>query len=192
MKKRISLIILLAAVTLSGMAQTIGEAFYIYRNDGQFNAFFRDEVLSIEYSNYDVDSIYYDEVVTQVVNTADSVYKIPLAAIDSVGFVQPETKYVKDIIRMEPLLPYIVSVDGLTITFSNSMPTSMMPRVGDILLQDNFDSEKLPSGFAGRVAECNGIQVVCDSVSFEDIYEQIVCYGNYTAINDETNRSMRL
>jgi len=192
MKKRLSLILLLAAVTLSGMAQTIGEAFYIYRNDGQFNAFFRDEVLSIEYSNYDVDSVYYDEVVTQVVNTADSVYKIPLAAIDSVGFVQPETKYVKDIIRMEPLLPYIVSVNGLTITFSNSIPTSMMPRVGDILLQDNFDSEKLPSGFAGRVAECNGIQVVCDSVSFEDIYEQIVCYGNYTAINDETNRSMRL
>ena len=192
MKKRLSLILLFAAVTLSGMAQTIGEAFYIYRNDGQFNAFFRDEVLSIEYSNYDVDSVYYDEVVTQVVNTADSVYKIPLSVIDSVGFVQPETKYVKDIIRMEPLLPYIVSVDGLTITFSNSIPTSMMPRVGDILLQDNFDSDKLPSGFAGRVAECNGIQVVCDSVSFEDIYEQIVCYGNYTAINDETNRSMRL
>ena len=94
MNKRLSLILLFAAVTLSGMAQSIGEAFYIYRNDGQFNAFFRDEVLSIEYSNYDVDSVYYDEVVTQVVNTADSVYKIPLAAIDSVGFVQPETKYV--------------------------------------------------------------------------------------------------
>lgn len=192
MKKRLSLILLLVAVTLSGVAQTIGEAFYIYRNDGQFNAFFRDEVLSIEYSNYDVDGVFYDEVVTQVVNTADSVYKIPLAAIDSVGFVQPETKYVKDVIRMEPLLPYIVSVDGLSITFSNSIPTSMMPRVGNILLLDNFDSDKLPNGFAGRAVECNGIQVVCDSVSFEDIYEQIVCYGNYTAINDETNRSMRL
>ena len=190
--KHISLMILFAAITFSGMAQTIGEAFYIYRNDGQFNAFFRDEVQSIEYSYEDADGNTYDEIVTQVVITADSVYKIPLAAIDSVGFVQPETKYVKDIIRMEPLLPYIVSVDGLTITFSNSIPTSMMPRVGDILLQDNFDSDKLPSGFAGRVAECNGVQVVCDSVSFEDIYEQIVCYGNYTAINDETNRSMRL
>ena len=50
--KRISLMILLAAITLSGMAQAIGEAFYIYRNDGQFNAFFRDEVQAIEYSYY--------------------------------------------------------------------------------------------------------------------------------------------
>ena len=41
MKNRLSLILLLAAVTLSGVAQTIGEAFYIYRNDGQFNAFFK-------------------------------------------------------------------------------------------------------------------------------------------------------
>ena len=73
MKHRLGLILLFAAVTLAGMAQTIGEAFYIYRNDGQFNAFYRGEVLSIEYSNYDADSVYYDEIVTQVVNTADSV-----------------------------------------------------------------------------------------------------------------------
>ena len=43
MKRFLNFIILLAAVALSGMAQTIGEAFYIYRNDGGFNAFFRDE-----------------------------------------------------------------------------------------------------------------------------------------------------
>ena len=86
MKRRLYLIILLAAIAFSGMAQTVGEAFYIYRNDGGFNAFFRDEVQSIEYSNYDADGNYYDEIVTQIVNTVDSVYKIPLAAIDSVAF----------------------------------------------------------------------------------------------------------
>ena len=48
-------------------AQTIGEAFYIYRNDGGFNAFFREEVDSISYSNYDVDSLYYEDIVTQLV-----------------------------------------------------------------------------------------------------------------------------
>ena len=53
--KKLHLIILLLAVTLGGMAQTIGEAFYIYRNDGQFNVFFRDEVQSIEYSYADED-----------------------------------------------------------------------------------------------------------------------------------------
>ena len=89
MKRRIYLILLFLAVTLSGMAQNIGDAFYIYRNDGEFNAFFRDEVQSIEYSYEDADGNTYDEIVTQIVTTADSIYRIPIAAIDSIGFVQP-------------------------------------------------------------------------------------------------------
>lgn len=173
-------------------AQTVGDAFYIYRNDGGFNAFFRDEVDSITYSCYDLDSVYYNDYVMQVVYTPDSIYRIPLATIDSVGFVQPETKYVSDVVLIEPLLPYIDFVDGLTITFSSGIPTSLMPRVGDVLLLDNFDFDKLPDGFAGKVIESNGLQVICDSVSFEDIFEQIVCYGSYTVINDETSRRMRL
>ena len=179
-------------VVVPPTAHNVGEAFYIYRNDGGFNAFFREEVDSITYSNYDNDSIWYNDVVTQVIYTLDSIYHIPLAAIDSVGFVQPETKYLSNVIRMEPMLPYIINVDGLTVTFSSSMPSNLMPRVGDVLLQDNFDSDKLPDGFAGKVVECQGLQIVCDSVSFEDIYEQIVCYGSYTAVNDEEKKKMRL
>ena len=85
MKRRLYLIILLAAVAFSGMAQNIGEAFYIYRNDGQFNAFFRDEVQSIEYSYEDAEGNSYDEIVTQIVTTADSIYKIPIASIPHIG-----------------------------------------------------------------------------------------------------------
>ena len=36
---------------------TIGEAFYIYRNDGEINGFIRSDVDSIAYSRYDADSI---------------------------------------------------------------------------------------------------------------------------------------
>lgn len=71
----------------SSGAGSIGEAFYIYRNDGEFNAFFRDEVDSIAYSDYDIDSIRHTNFVVQDVFTEDSIYRIPLAAIDSVGFV---------------------------------------------------------------------------------------------------------
>ena len=192
MKRRLYLIILLAAVTLSGMAQNIGEAFYIYRNDGEFNAFFRDEVQSIEYSYEDADGNMYDEIVTQIITTADSVYRIPLAAIDSLSFVQPETKYVSAVVHIQPLLPYIVSVDGQIINFTSNIPSNLMPKVGDILLQDSFDSDKLPDGFAGRVVKISGQEVTCESVSFEDIYERIVCYGSYTAVNDEVSNSIRL
>lgn len=176
MKKRISLIILLAAVTLSGVAQTIGEAFYIYRNDGQFNAFFRDEVLSIEYSNYDVDSVFYDEVVTQIVNTADSVYKIPLDVIDSVGFVTPETKYKPGVIQLEgDILNYIISQESLSIFFRTETPNSLLPRIGDKLITMEM-TDLFPIGFAGEVIDVknkdNSIEVKCTSVNILDVFEQ--------------------
>ena len=192
MKRQLYLFLLFAAVTLSGMAQTIGEAFYIYRNDGQFNAFYRDEVQSIEYSYEDAAGNTYDEIVTQIITTTDSVYRIPIASIEKVEFVQPETIYNSQVVHMESMLPYIVSVDGLNIFFSSSIPSNLMPKVGDILLHDSFESELMPEGFSGRVIQSSGQQVVCESVSFEDIYEQIVCYGSYTAVDDGTNRSLHL
>ena len=170
--KRISLIILLAVVVLSGMAQNIGEAFYIYRNDGQFNAFFRDEVQSIEYSYYDADSVKYEEIVTQVVITADSVYKIPLALIDSVGFVTPETKYKEDAVVLSgSLFDYLISADSLVLTFSSSIPYSLLPKVSDKLVTMEL-TDKLPCGFAGKVRSIenigNNITVYCDSLAFEE------------------------
>ena len=88
-------------------AQTVGEAFYIYRNDGQFNAFFMEDVDSMTYSYYDENNVRYDEIVTQRVYTKDSLYNIPLAAIDSVAF------RVNDIVVSQDYLP--VSEDGYTI-----------------------------------------------------------------------------
>lgn len=191
MKKRISLIILLAAVTLSSVAQTIGEAFYIYRNDGQFNAFFRDEVLSIEYSNYDVDSVYYDEVVTQVVNTADSVYKIPLAAIDSVGFVQPEKKFQPDVLRMdEAWLPYVLSITDSSITFRPSTPSALLPKQGQVMVAETYD-HPFETGFSGRVSQ---VRTYPDSIVFDvediflsDIYQCLVAVGISSSEGSEEN-----
>ena len=173
--KRISLIILLAAITLSGMAQTIGEAFYIYRNDGQFNAFFRDEVQSIEYSYYDADSVKYEDIVTQVVITADSVYKIPLAAIDSVGFVTPETVYKPGVIKLEgEIRSYIVSSDSLTIYFKSETPNTILPKINDYLFTEEV-SDVFYNGFIGKVEsvkEENGFKVVvCSQADFEDVFE---------------------
>lgn len=66
------------------------EAFYIYRNDGDFNGFFFDQIVRMGYSKFDLDSIEHDIYVVQEVETADSTYRIPLAAIDSIGFQQPD------------------------------------------------------------------------------------------------------
>ena len=189
MKQRLYLILLLVAVTLSGMAQTIGEAFYIYRNDGQFNAFFRDEVISIDYSYKDADGNTYDEIVTQIVNTPDSVYKIPLAAIDSVSFVQPETIYMEDAVPLTgTLFDYLVSADGMTLTFDGSLPAAMIPKEGDKIVTMEL-TDKLPYGFSGKVQnvynKATGIDVVCDSIEFTEVVKQF--YGIIEMGNSDTN-----
>ena len=76
------------------------EAFYIYRNDGDFNGFFYDEVVEMRYSKIGVDSVEYDKWVTQEVVLADTIYRIPLGAIDSIGFEQPE-------IRLNPNIKFV-------------------------------------------------------------------------------------
>lgn len=48
------------------------EAFYIYRNDGNFDGFFFDEVQSMSVSKFDLDSIEHDDYVVQDIVLADT------------------------------------------------------------------------------------------------------------------------
>ena len=187
--KRLHLILLLAVMTLSSMSQTVGEAFYIYRNDGQFNAFFRDEVVSVDYSQEDAEGNHYDEIVTQIVNTVDSVYMIPLASIDSISFVQPETIYQEDAIPLEgTLFDYLISVDGMTLTFASNMPATLTPKVGDKIVTMEL-TDKLPYGFSGMAKlvtnSSSGIEVLCDSIELDEVVKQF--YGIVIMGDDGTN-----
>lgn len=191
--KKVQLIILYLTVVLTTTAQTIGEAFYVYRNDGQFNAFFRDEVDSIAYSHYDADSLFYDEIVMQLVYTADSLYRIPLAAIDSVGFVQPETKYKEDAVPLiGNLFDYIISSDSLSLTFALSTPSSLLPAIGDKLVATDL-SDKLPIGFTGTVRQVeqtdNGYVVSCDSLALEEVVEQF--YGVVEIVGQQSDGNVQ-
>lgn len=179
-----------SAITVT--AQTIGEAFYIYRNDGQINGFFREEIDSMTYSHYDLDSLYYDEIVTQLVYTPDSLYRIPLAAIDSVGFVTPETKYQPGVIDLsEKLMPYVTGCDSLTITFSSSTPKNFLPRVGDKIMTLEMN-EFFPAAFAGEVRSIKGNKVECSRVALEDIFETYYDVSSvFGYIDDETNATSR-
>lgn len=177
-------IISLIVLVLPAKAQ---EAFYIYRNDGEFNAFFCDEVDSITYSNYDIDSVYHENVVVQDVYTQDSICRIPLAAIDSVSFCKPENRYSSRVRKIDNLIQYITDVDGMTICLSSSTPSNLFPKKGDVLLYEYFEDERLPLGFAGKVAIVDNQRIVCDSVSFEEVYDKYVCFGEYIAIGDQDN-----
>lgn len=117
------------------------EAFYIYRNDGDFNGFFYDEVIEMRQSKIGVDSVEYDRWVTQEVVLADTVYRIPLAAIDSIGFQQPEIKLNPRVkfMEQEGLCPYLDRVTENYIIFNN-LPAHLVPQVGDVLIGLPTDS----------------------------------------------------
>ena len=177
MKKTI-LSFLLFLMAVSGIGQNIGEAFYIYRNDGVINAFFREEVDSMTYSYCDMDSIYYDEMVSQVVYTPDSTYWIPLSAIDSVSFVTPETKYQNDVIVIEgELRNYVFSSEGMTIIFRTDTPSNLLPRVGDKLVTTELSST-FTTGFAGKVESVvndgKSIVVTCSPVGLDEVFKEFL------------------
>ena len=186
--KKIFTLILMAVTAITATAQTIGEAFYIYRNDGQFNAFFRDEVDSIAYSHYDADSLYYEENVTQLVYTADSLYRIPLAAIDSVGFVQPETAFKADVTPITgDLLDYVIAVDNLTLTLSPQIPNSLLPSIGDKIVSVDLE-DPFPYGFLGRVISVSqmsdGYIIECEFIGLEEAVDRL-CVTTAMATADD-------
>ena len=174
MKKGIfTLLMVISAV--AGMSQTIGEAFYVYRNDGMINTFFRSEIDSIAYSYYDADSLLYDEIVSQVVYTPDSIYKIPLAVIDSVGFVTPKTEYQPDVISLEGAIrDYVIGSDSLTIYFRSNTPFNILPKTGDKLVTTEI-SDVFWGGFLGKVVDKeergDTIALHCDAIDLEEAYK---------------------
>ncbi len=64
-------------------------AIYIYRNDNDFNAHLNPDVQRIQFSSVGTDGKWYDNALVQEVWTPDSVFRIPVAAVDSVTFQAP-------------------------------------------------------------------------------------------------------
>lgn len=194
MKRLILLTALAVACALQLNAQ---EAFYIYRNDGQFNAFFHEEVDSIVYSNIDLDSLLHDEYVVQEVYTEDSIYRIPLVAIDSVGFVKPKTRFQPGVRRIEELCEqYLNGAEGMTLTFKGNMPSGVRPKRGEILAFLDYGNPILENGFIGRVGKMetigDNLVVTCDSVnSIKEIFSQFIAVEEIAADNGGGHRVRR-
>lgn len=163
-------------------------AFFVYRNDGGFNAFFTDEVDSLVYERFVPDSTTQPDDWTHcAIYMPDSVCRIPLAAIDSISFTRPSTVYKQNVVRLDPLLPYLKQIDGMNLRFSASLPQRLQPKVGHVLIYEKFD-DTLPNGFAGRVSqvsqEAGDLVYACDSASLNDIYDRLLWFGEFTVEND--------
>lgn len=191
-------VILLLSVAQSLMAQ---EAFYIYRNDGDFNGFFYDQVKRMNMSKVDFDGVEHDDYVIQEVLTDDSLYRIPIVSIDSISFVQPEIIFNPSLKNMEEtgLTPYIESI-GLygnekVVYLRDDIPLELTPQVGDVLV--SFDEAFLePYGansFSGKVRSIEHdpnypiLNIYCDLITdLGDIFVQFITVEQVTA--DESGK----
>lgn len=191
MKRLLSLIIICLCSLFDSFSLKAQEAIYIFRNDEQLlSAFFYSEIDSITYSAYDEAGVVHNEYVAQVVHTPDSVYRIPLAVIDSVTFVQPETIYQPGAYELDArYTPYVKTVDSLTITFMSSLPPDLKPSKGNVLYNFTYQAP-FERGFLGRVKSVNtnadGIVVDCDLADITEVFEQYVSYQIHTPDGAET------
>lgn len=182
----------LSLFTTPAMAQ---DAFYIYRNDGEFDGFFFDDVIRMGYSKIDPQGVEHEEYVIQEIETADSLFRIPLCAIDSIGFQQPEIIFspkVKHIDQMglKAYMTDFFADQDRTVFFklNPDTPRELVPQEGDVLV--NFSDPSLKysivseENFAGlackvkqlrRYDEWSQWYVYCDPVTdLADIFVQLI------------------
>lgn len=159
----------------------VQDALYIYRNDGGFHGFFYGDIERFEYSRIDTLGVEHEDYVVQEIVTADSIYRIPISAIDSIGFVTPETVYKKDVVHTtkSELWNYVIGSDSFTVVrFASSTPAALIPKVGDKIVTTD-SREYLPGGFYGRVTGVDnttqGIEVVCETPELTELFDTWVC-----------------
>ncbi len=188
MKLRYFPILLQLVSLVIGFTVKADNNIYIYRNDGKFNAFHSEDVDSMRYSDIDLDGIRHSGPVVQEICTADSIYRIPLAVIDSVSVLEPEIRYTSKVKHLYPdYVPYILGTDSLTLSVDTTLPYDMTIKKGDILVYERFD-ELFENGFAGRVVSITNtgyLSVVCEAVELSEIYDQFIGFGETTLSQDE-------
>ena len=176
-----ALAVMLAALSVqTASAQATQDALYIYRNDGGFNGFFFSDIERIEYSKVDTLGKTQKEYVVQEIYALDSVFRIPLSAIDSVTFVTPETVYKKDVAHTteSKLWDYVTGSDSVKVLkLKTTTPSSLVPRKGDKIVTTK-SRKYLPGGFYGVVKSVKtgskNITVTCEVPNLTDLFDQVV------------------
>lgn len=173
----------LTALSLQGReafrSELDGQYMYVYRNDRNAPEIIAyDKFTGMEFANLR-DSIAggFD---TQVINTVDTVYNIPLGAIDSIAFHTQSNLYVDGVVVIEqPLSDYVYKSVDQRLYLQKSMPESLRPQKGQVLFTFGV-RKRLPLGFAGRVKEISvsGDSLIydCEEIDIDDVFER---YSGY-------------
>ena len=151
MRRALCLICLLLTA-IGTRAQEEAEQVLVFRNTGEVNLFFTDSLQCIEFSHFDADSLEYEEIVSQVFQTADTTLIVPLCEIDSVAFGPRNEVVWKENVHnlQEEGTQWIIRYDGQCVYYQQETPTNILPKKGDKLFYGVQD-DLFPTGLIARV-----------------------------------------
>ena len=163
-------------------------ALYNYRNDGAFNAWLNIDIDSITYSRIDTLGVEHDDIVVQEVWTPDSLYRIPLDAVDSLTFRVPEPEFREGLFYLRDYHAYnTYAKDSLTIYFSPVILRDSLPAVGQTIVSMT-DLSPYEHGFAGKVVGVtyneDHIKVECTNAQINDIFKHFIFVGKVVGNED--------
>lgn len=169
--------IALCLFSLCAFGMQAQRSFRVHKSDGNMQSSFYSSLDSITFSKTDLNGVSHDDVVVQEFHTTDSVYRIPLADIDSIAFTVPPTVYKPDAVKIEgQLRQYVVRADSLTLWLQGNTPENIIPKNGSNIVTLECD-DVLPYGFVGKVrnVEKDGdcIKVDCAQASLFDVFEKV-------------------
>lgn len=193
MRKDILFLILTAVVcgTFGAYAQ---KPVYIYRNEGFIQTFITEEIDSITYSRIDADSMLRSDYCMTELHACDTVFRIPIASIDSISFVTPTTILQPDVFNIdEKLLTWVTGREDLTFYLNPSTSGNLLPEKGKIIV--SLASADTPMGgiFLGEVAdiktESDRIAIVCEPTSFDEAFVRFYSSTNGVKTISEPTKS---
>lgn len=163
-------------------AQDETEQVLVFRNTGEVNLLYANEIDSIVYSYFDKDSIIHEYYVSQVFYTANKNLIVPINEIDSVAFGHRNiTEYKNDVhLIIDKDLRYIIRYDSTAIYYRNDSPEDIIPAPGEKLFYDKMDNI-FPIGLCAKVAKVenknNEIKVHISNINLDEVFEKLFFAG---------------
>jgi len=192
------LVVFATLFTLSLTAQDAVQQVLVFRNTGEVNLFYSDRLDSVVCSPYDKDSLLYEEPVSQVFYSRDTVMVIPLAEIDSVAFGERNEidfqQGVKELTEAD--IRWIIRTEGTSIYYRPNTPRSILPTMGQRLfcgINAEYElSAVFPNGLCARVisvqSTAGAICVTLTPVSLDEIFSKFFFAGKVAQTQAASSR----
>lgn len=195
MKRLLTFAVLTISVISSLANKTDHEQILVFRNTGEVNLFYSDEIKSIECSNEDLNGDLHELPICQKFNLQDTTIIIPINEIDSVAF-GPRNQIVpkSDARRLgDEDLRYIIRYDGDNLYYKVSTPTNILPKVNEKLYYNDF-SDLFPIGLCVKVSTINQIdgeiKVALIDVAPDEMFKVYFCAGETNPLTEMATRAI--